>query len=219
MIPRKAVRCLGHTSSVKIVSPVKGQGGHEVQSPLTVEERGLVIPDFLFGYLGTKHLQLLRFSVAVTGQVWFLAWDVGLGLSVCLTVLISKVIKYSFCVSLYVEQVPQRKEESRNGRRVWAKGTSPLMAWSPTICHLAWTLLKNTDASTTCLLAQPLQATHGKALGGVRTAGVQTKTLRPQYSLCCALWPGHSEAWSVAPCWVTRRYMFVYLHWHPAPQS
>lgn len=72
MIPRKAVRCLGHTSAVKIVSPVKGQGGHQVQSPLTVEhkeERGLAIPDFLFGYLGTKHFQLLRFSVAVSGQV------------------------------------------------------------------------------------------------------------------------------------------------------
>lgn len=72
MIPRKAVTCLGHTSAVKIVSPVKGQGGHEVQSPLTLEykeQRRLAIPEFLFGYLGTKHLQLLRFSVAVIGQV------------------------------------------------------------------------------------------------------------------------------------------------------
>lgn len=91
-------------------------------------------------------------------------------------------------------QEPQRKEESRNGRRVWAKETSLLTAWSPIICHLAWTLLKNTDASATCLSAQPLQVTHGKALGRVRTGGVQTKTPRPQYSLCCVLWPGHSTA-------------------------
>lgn len=98
-----------------------------------------------------------------------------------------------------VEQVPRRKEESRNGRKAWAKETSLLMAWNPTICHLAWTLLKNTDASVTCLLAQLSQATHGKALGRMRTAGVQTKTPRPQYSLCCALWPDHSGACICSP--------------------
>lgn len=116
---------------------------------------------------------------------------------------------FCFCFAVCVPQVLQRKEESENGRRAWAKGASLSMAWNPMICHLAWTLLKNTDVSATYPSAQPLQATHGKASGRALVAGVQMKTRRPQYSRSssCGLATVRHEP--IVPCWVTSSNIYV----------
>lgn len=116
---------------------------------------------------------------------------------------------FCFCFAVCVPQVLQRKEESENGRRAWAKGASLSMAWNPMIYHLAWTLLKNTDVSATYPSAQPLQATHGKASGRALVAGVQMKTRRPQYSRSssCGLATVRHEP--VVPCCVTGSNIYV----------